>query len=300
MLVYSPEIQTLLNTQYAEPGRYYHNINHIKFLLSKLDEWYTACKLTTQHTEKIYELTKHAIWWHDVIYSVWNAPGINEGQSAALFSEYYEQGKIPLNIYGIDSDSAANIIFLAISATSKHLVDLDLETGTDRLTDEVIKLMLDLDMSGFGKHYDLVAWNSAQVLAEYEPMGRSTDELLEGRILFLEKLLARKRIFYTNYFYETYEAQARKNITQSIMEAKDEPNEPESMFSMHEPTISGRSYSAGIAEVVHQNRNYFLNPNSGLKGYYLRGNPYLFDGYTLYYEDGSVWATPSLDWLVLE
>jgi hypothetical protein len=151
---------------------------------------------------------------------------------------------------------------------------------------------------------------------------------LNGRVAFLEKLLARKSIFYTKYFYDTYEVQARRNITESIMEVK-KPQEPDSIVTVDVAASYGHSYTdaqmnqtlksledltkqlkmkntfsatrlAGVAKEVHENRNYFLNPNSGLKGYYLRGNLYGGAAYTLYYEDGSKWPTDSLDWLVLE
>lgn len=216
MAVQSAETIQFLQIAYNENGRQYHNINHIKFLLAKLDTWldhYNSNDLSQQKFDElsqIYKDTREAIWWHDAWYSIWDAPGVNERESANLFNAF-------VNNKGVSdiTEFSRQRIEKAILATADHLLDQDLKDE-----DIVTKLMLDVDLASFGGEYELVQYNSETVSKEYEPTGASRLKLLQGRVAFLEKLEKRKNIFYTDFFREKYELNARVNINRSIMDAK--------------------------------------------------------------------------------
>lgn len=71
MVIYSPELQTLLNSLYSEPGRHYHNINHIKYLLAVAKQWRTE---DISANDAVYTELQHTIWWHDAFYNIFSAP----------------------------------------------------------------------------------------------------------------------------------------------------------------------------------------------------------------------------------
>lgn len=221
MFSHSVQTKLFLNQCYTEPGRYYHDINHIKYLVSRLNTYFIDAVLTPYKSNKItqeqYKFTynvcveaREAIWWHDSWYSIWSEPGMNESESAKTFNDFVNTG----GIIGMNEPSRSRIE-KAILATADHLFDQEL---TD--DDIVTKLMLDVDMCGFAKNYDSVRYDSENVLKELLPKGYSDIQLLNGRIGFLEQLQKRKRIFYTDYFFDKCEKDARTNIAKSIEDSK--------------------------------------------------------------------------------
>lgn len=208
----SIETTQFLQSAYAENGRYYHDINHIKYLLAKIDEWSDNAgdEYDEDELQLIKDDVREAIWWHDVWYSIWDAPGVNESESNYLFNAFVDNG----GITHITRESRKRIE-AAILATANHLEDLEL--GPE---DIVTKVMLDVDLAAFGADYSLVKYNGERITKEYEPTGASRLKLLEGRVAFLEKLEKRKNIYYTDFFREKYELNARKNIIMSIVETK--------------------------------------------------------------------------------
>lgn len=213
MILYPPEIQTLLRSMYGEEGRAYHGMNHIKYLLTKAREYFGQ-----NHDVTLWNLVQHAIWWHDAWYSVFEKPGRNESESAALFSELHREGRFTLDVPGMSEDEAVAHIFMAILTTARHLEDINFneEMWEGHIGRKLSMLMMDVDLAGFAEDLPMVQHHSELVLKEYAPLGKSREALLEGRISFLKKLLERKRIFYTTYFYDKYEQKARINLQESI------------------------------------------------------------------------------------
>lgn len=214
------QIALFLQGQYNEAGRYYHNINHVKFLLAKADEWLEDAMIPYQNLKenqyrefdlilRAHKCLNRAIWWHDAWYSVWDTPGNNEFTSADLF----ETWEAPL-IEKRDRDA----IRTAILRTENHTEDQHFN-GDFELEHLVSKLMLDVDMAGFGLNFSAVIKNTYDVFKEYEVKGESSEAKLKvysGNVAFLNKLLARKRIYYTDYFFNKYEKIARENIERVI------------------------------------------------------------------------------------
>lgn len=286
-------LQHFLITSYSEPGRHYHNLNHIHFLLSKVAEWETM----NQDKKKASAVANgaiQAVWWHDAHYSIWALPGVNEAQSADMYRRFTP---IP-----------SQIVYKAILATADHLKDQKHLLATDSVQNETIKLMLDVDLAGFAKDYASVQWDSENVLKELAPKALSRKVLLEGRLRFLERLYQRERLFYTDYFFDTHEDKARINIRQSIVDTKQELTDSKALWSdpiaPTEPAgITIRAtVPPGIAEQLHANRNRFTHPVSGLAGYYIRGHSAVNGrtGYWLRYDDKTSWFEEDIGWLTNE
>ena len=211
------QLGVLLHTVYNQKDRHYHDIKHIKFLHAKSREWLvhemTNIFGTTEEADlsqeqqdsanKLMNIANRvdtAIWWHDYEYNVFNPPMINELLSAKAYESFTGSNHDPL-------------ISSAIQATAFHLQDQELPDNDEGM---VIKVMLDVDLVGFAQSLDVVMQDSHNILMEYMPTGVPLQTLFENRIKFLNELLARTRIFYTDYFFNTYEALARDNIKASI------------------------------------------------------------------------------------
>lgn len=287
MIQYPVHIQTFLHMLYSEERRTYHGMNHIKYLLAKAEEWY----LDNVYEWQTYVLLQHAIWWHDSVYSVFGKPGRNEDNSAALFTGT-QTNEFRIDA-GMDEDEAGGIIHMAILNTARHLedIDFDKEYAGSRLTANVSMLMLDLDLAGFAEELDMVKFHSELVLQEYAPLGKSREQLLEGRISFLHALLKRKRIFYTDYFFKKCETKARFNIMDSIEATQEELKEirkeltPEpNPYPYSDWAIPGRVYKR------------FVN-HAGLRGRVAQNS--LID-WQLRFDDGTVWYVRDIDNLTIE
>lgn len=203
MYIHNINIQTYLTSIYSEPDRVYHGINHIKRLFAELRQYMDD--MGVKELDPTIHVVKTAIWWHDAVYSVYNAPGVNEEESAKLFEDVYRPY---LNEpYSYIRFSEFIEVKRAILATANHLIDQPFH-GKDTLA---IQLMLDLDLSGLGASYYEYKKASEQVKAEYS-VRYSERDFMEGRITFLEGMLKRNRIFYLDYFYNKYEATARENM----------------------------------------------------------------------------------------
>ncbi len=154
----------------------YHNEQHINFLLSKLEEWKRYQYLNDiSIDDDILTAITESIWWHDIVYNIWNPPTFNELDSAKEASQALD---------GLYNQTVISNIVSAIAATAYHLYDQDL--NYDSL---VTKVMLDVDMAGFGEDYSIVKMNSDNILEESFMAVGNLQTLLNNRINFLKKLL---------------------------------------------------------------------------------------------------------------
>jgi len=201
----APEALAVLVPLYNSPGRHYHDLDHVHYLLHKLTEFNAATNGLTQGQMAVLV---YSIWFHDAIYSPFPLVGdSNERQSALLFKNIFNEGKIK----DLTADEAEQVNY-NIKMTEYHLTDM---LGVD-MYGTTTKIMLDLDLAGFAKPFHLVYNDSAKIFREYDVLGIDLDTMLNNRIKFLQALLAKPRIFYTDYFYDKYEALARANIEEVI------------------------------------------------------------------------------------
>jgi predicted metal-dependent HD superfamily phosphohydrolase len=171
-----------LQDAYNEPQRVYHSFQHIQCCLSLFDQ--------ISHLMKNPDAVELAIWFHDAIYQL--GASDNEQLSADLFLNLTD---------GLFEDNIRETVYQHIMATchtSAQITDLDTQ------------LMVDIDLSSFGLPWPDFLRDSKKVRQE---MGHICDaEYYQKQIAFQQCLLRRPSFFYSDYFIEHYEAQARSNL----------------------------------------------------------------------------------------
>ena len=189
------ETFTTLLAAYSERGRFYHTTQHIEAMVL--------------HWQGITHLLKDpdgvalAIWFHDAVYNPMS--GSNEKDSAEwarkfILSQKGEDGALL---------SLANSVYDLIMATL-HTNDTVVDASSDAA------FLLDIDLSIFGATEDVFAEYEKNIRKEYKWVPyfiykKKRAEVLEG-------FLKRERIFFTEYFFERWEVQARKNIQSVLMD----------------------------------------------------------------------------------
>ncbi len=174
--------------------RHYHNFYHIENMLER----------GKTHFKELTVPQILAIYFHDIVYKPYSKS--NELESAMFMFEYFgydwASKRDPRNKDLEELAKAADMIL----ATAKHLEDqdnLDLET----------KIVLDLDLSGFGDNYSAYIANSNLIRKEMFTM--TVTRFIRKRITFLEAMLKRNHIFYTDQL-RVFEDTARSNISQEL------------------------------------------------------------------------------------
>ncbi|MEM8859104.1 MAG: N-methyl-D-aspartate receptor NMDAR2C subunit [Chloroflexota bacterium] len=180
----------LLDAHYSEAGRAYHNWNHISDCFVQLDQ------VSEQVNQRLhFEL---AIFYHDVIYIPRAAD--NEQASADFAAETLSRAGFP------DSE---------IAIVSQLIMDT---THQQKPQSADGQLLVDIDLSILGAEPARFAQYDAQVREEYSWVEEQAYKI--GRSRIMQSFLDRERIYYTAYFAENYEAQARINLRDLIERLK--------------------------------------------------------------------------------
>jgi pantetheine-phosphate adenylyltransferase len=169
---------------YSEPHRAYHNLDHILHTLEELDQI-----LAFNPEDVRAKLVGTALWFHDVVYDPQRSD--NEERSA----DYYCSLTPPHRRWSTRP---------MILATKYHAEAHDHPT----------KVMVDCDMAILGQPTEEYQRYAANIRQEYSFV--ADDAFKEGRMKFLNGLLARPSIYLTDFFRARYESQARANIQAEI------------------------------------------------------------------------------------
>ena len=175
-----------LATMLDEPGRAYHNANHIVDCLSQLD----ACESDFENTDEV----EFAIWLHDAVYDPRRTD--NEAKSAELASAI-------LHRCDASPSMIANIRRLILA--TKHIA---LPIQSDE------RLITDIDLSILGRDVPVYDRYEAAIREEYSWV--PWDVYRSKRMEVLDSFLARDRIYSTSWFFDRYESRARHNIRRAI------------------------------------------------------------------------------------
>jgi predicted metal-dependent HD superfamily phosphohydrolase len=179
---HSASIYQCLVAAYGEAHRHYHTLTHIRHCLQQLD--LSKALLGNPDTVEI------SIWFHDAVYQ--SGTPDNEKRSAQLYRE------LALDHHHHDfCQQVEDMIVATIHA----------ETPPDR-ADELY--MVDIDLSSFGLSWDDFLRDSRHLRLESPHLSDSDYNRRQGN--FRKSLLKRERFFYTDYFYQQFEAQARDNL----------------------------------------------------------------------------------------
>jgi len=177
----------IIKEKYSEETRFYHNLSHVKTLLSL----YASLNNQIQHPKAV----KFAIWFHDAIYDT--RKNDNEAESARLASEMLRK----LNV----NDETIELVKDLILATKDH-------SGKNLTYDA--KLFLDMDLAILGMSEEIYKEYSQAIRQEYSWVSESMYR--QGRKKVLKSFVGRERIYFTDELQARYEAQARKNINSEI------------------------------------------------------------------------------------
>ncbi len=179
-----------IEKKYSESHRKYHNLQHLRELFTYVDEYEEIIE------EKV--LVELAIWYHDIVYSVWR-PAKNELKSAEFALK-----EIPEDIL---SHEEKGRLFCWIESTKKHIIPTEHATLSGQL-------FMDFDMAIIGTVHEKYLIYAQNIREEY---GIYPDLLYQpGRRKALQGFLAGGKLFLTDIFRENYEAQARKNISYEL------------------------------------------------------------------------------------
>lgn len=181
--------------KYNEPGRHYHVWNHAVSVMSWTNH---ACDVWPV-TEEIRLRMALAGLFHDYFYDL----KFNdcEQRSVAFMREMVTPGE------HVDLLEVEELIL----ATRHHG-----RWESEDAPNEIVRLFMDCDLATFGEQrWDLVTVNDDDVSRELL-MVKPEKEVLAGRRAFLNMMLAKRRIFLSNYFYNLFEQTARENIARLL------------------------------------------------------------------------------------
>ncbi len=168
-------------------SRQYHNLSHIGYMLNMLSIYENQTN-TNYPPEFLL-----AIFGHDYVYN----PTKNNNEENSIKAVFGWTGKR----YYKTSSYLENLIM----ATAHNKENLSGEEA----------LIADLDLSILGT-FAPKTWNAYCKNIRQEYSFLSDSEYAKGRLEFLQKILKRKRIFQTDFFYDMLEKQACNNIREEI------------------------------------------------------------------------------------
>ena len=175
-----------LKSLYSQPRRVYHVLGHAFDVAIRTKAAPFSCP-----NEAFV-----AALFHDAVYDVKSKR--NEEWSAEIAEEACLKYNLPVD---------AALVGKLIRATALHGVPSDL--GLDEA------LFCDCDAQILGAPYRDYSVYSVDVLSEYLNT-YPEEQVIAGRIRFLESMLAAPSVFLTEWFRERYEDVARKNLEASL------------------------------------------------------------------------------------
>lgn len=168
---------------YTEPHRAYHVLSHPVGMIELGNKVFEG-GLTVEEVL--------AIWYHDFVYVAGSKT--NEQESAIIFREtFWKANPWTLNVPLVEEIILCTKDHLPVIGDAKRVIDLDL-----------------IGLSDSRNNYRLNAVNVRKEYCEF-----SDDEWVVGRTKFLEKMLGREQIYFTDYF-KPYELNARHNMEHEL------------------------------------------------------------------------------------
>lgn len=174
-----------IETQYSEKSRHYHTLKHLYNMFQAYDE----VEALIDHKDAF----QFAIWYHDIIYKA--SKNNNEEQSALVAINRLQ--KLSLE------NSQIELIKTLIISTKKHSI-----LAKEHISDNAY--LLDIDLSILGSDWNTYQTYCSNIRKEYKIY--PTFMYNKGRKQVLKHFLDRDSLYFTEYFKEKFEIQARENI----------------------------------------------------------------------------------------
>jgi len=181
---------------HAEPPRAYHNLGHVHAVLAHYDEVAQGPGWAGP-AEAFF-----AVLYHDAVYEP--GRGDNESRSAALAVEHLARWQP-----GVDAGRVARLIGLTARHGALAPADVDPDAA----------LFLDCDMAILGAPPAAFDAYDRAIAAEYRGRVPAWTYRLNRR-RFLKGLLARERLFLSDWFHERLDRQARINLRRAVNEKR--------------------------------------------------------------------------------
>ncbi|MFD0863285.1 hypothetical protein ACFQ1M_13815 [Sungkyunkwania multivorans] len=177
-----------IEAAYSHKSRHYHNLAHIESMLKQANE--------QKHQLIDVPEVLLAIWYHDIIYKATRQD--NEEKSAVF-------AKNRLKILGLQQEKIEKCSKLIIS-TKRH--------ETLFLQDSDNQWLLDFDLSILGSNWETYQRYVGQIRKEYHIYPDFIYK--KGRKKVLQQFLERKRLYFTDMYFERLEEKARLNIEREL------------------------------------------------------------------------------------
>lgn len=176
--------QIVLN--YSEENRHYHTLEHIADCLQEFDE--------IKHQSVNPHALELAIWYHDIV----NDPKVDNNEEKS--AEFAQQ---TIKLMELRDELGQEVYKLILATKHKgNNTNIDFQSLTD------------IDLSIFGQNQEVFDDYENKIRKEYTHM--SEDAFTKGRNSVIRYFYNWERIYKTDYFYNKYEIQARKNLEQSL------------------------------------------------------------------------------------
>lgn len=176
-----------LAAAYSAPGRFYHNLDHVRAVLDTVDGLADLARDVAA--------VRLAAWYHDAVYD--SRAGDNEERSAALAAERCAG-------WGLPAPTVETVVRL-IRATKTHQADPADVDGS---------ILLDADLAILGAGEDEYDRYAAAIRREYAWVPE--DDYRRGRVRVLEGFLRRDRLFQLERMHQRLDAPARRNLRREI------------------------------------------------------------------------------------
>ena len=181
--------QQIMN-HYTEPHRKFHNLDHIDHCLAQFDQLPPGLAQDPDAIET-------AILFHDIIYSVdpaWYP--VNEAESSLFAFHLLLESRVPA----------------AFNVRVKKMIDATTHQLT--LTDPDQQLVADIDLSTLGVSPQQFTTNSANIRAEFDNV--PDQDFWPYQVTLLGGFLKHQNLYYTEYFRDRLETQARANLRRQL------------------------------------------------------------------------------------
>jgi predicted metal-dependent HD superfamily phosphohydrolase len=189
---------------YVQPHRGYHNAGHLDELIV----------LAREHTPDLDEAEQLALLFHDAVYVPGAAKGDNERLSAMLMKATVatlSREDDALSILADDLARAGRII----EATA-HAAPPAAEAAR----------ICDLDLWRLAAPWDAFQQHALGIRHEYLHLVADEPAFWAARNAFYESMLAKPRLFATDYFVDGFEETARSNMRRALALAFAHPPRP--------------------------------------------------------------------------
>lgn len=180
------ELWTEIEKNYTSKKRHYHTLLHLDNLLTQL----TEVKNEIQNWNTIL----FTLYYHDMVYN--SLKSDNEEKSAELAEKRLKQISVSIDTI----EHCKNQIL----ATKSHLTSTDSDTN----------YFIDADLSVLGQNWETYSLYYKNVRKEYSTYPDFVYN--PGRKKVLYHFLSMDRIYKTDFFFNKFEIQAKRNLTNEL------------------------------------------------------------------------------------